>query len=76
MTCLRMQMGRVSHAIATHRPKEIFPIDTTRNHIYQLHNFETKQTKTSLNSNSTQMQDLPENHLQVSGAPWVNIVIF
>ena len=28
------------------------------------------------NSNSIRMQDLPENHFTVSGASWVNIMIY
>ena len=33
------------------------------------------QKPTFPNSNSIQMQDLPENHFTVSGASWVNIII-
>ena len=37
--------------------------------------FPCPQKPTFPNSNSIQMQDLPENHFAVSGASWVNIMI-
>ena len=38
--------------------------------------FPLSQKPTFPNSNSTRMQDLPENHFAVSGASWVNIMIY
>ena len=38
--------------------------------------FPSPQKPTFPNSNSIRRQDLPENHFAVSGASWVNIMIF
>ena len=38
--------------------------------------FSSPQKPTFPNSNSIRMQDLPENHFAVSGASWVNIMIY
>ena len=38
--------------------------------------FSSHQKPTFPNSNSIRMQDLPENHFAVSGASWVNIMIY
>ena len=38
--------------------------------------FPSSQKPTFPNSNSIRMQDLPENHFAVSGASWVNIMIY
>ena len=38
--------------------------------------FPSPQKPTFPNSNLIRMQDLPENHFAVSGASWVNIIIY
>ena len=38
--------------------------------------FSSPQKPTFPNYNSIRMQDLPENHLAVSGASWVNIMTY
>ena len=38
--------------------------------------FPSPQKPTFPNTNSIRMQDLPENHFAVSGASWVNIIIY